>query len=374
MSQRRKTLPRLTVRQILRWADAHFARTGRWPVIASGRVLGAPGETWARINGALRHGFRGLDGGSSLGKLLVERRAVRRNHHVPKLSIPMILGWTRLHYQRTGRFPTLKSGPLIDAPGESWWIIDLALRQGQRGLNGGSSLAKLLAEFLGASNRANRPQLSVKKVLTWADAYFARHKRWPTRNSGPIDGVPGETWRQIERALSRGSRRLPREGSLAKFLAKHRGFRNKMSLPRLSTKQILSWATAHYRRTASWPNSKSGPIVEAPSETWDGVNWSLTKGRRGLTGRSSLHRLVCKHRGILPRDPKPLTERQIVHWAKAYYQRTGKWPSTSSGPIAEAPSRTWSAINQALRNGYSGLTGGSSLSKLLAHRRPPIRR
>jgi hypothetical protein len=76
---------------------------------------------------------------------LVEHRSIRRQHHIPQLSIPMILGWARCHFQRTGRFPTLKSGSLIDAPGETWFIVDLALRQGQRGLTGGSSLAKLLA-------------------------------------------------------------------------------------------------------------------------------------------------------------------------------------------------------------------------------------
>jgi hypothetical protein len=31
-------------------------------------------------------------------------------------------------------------------------------------------------------------------------------------------------------------------------------------------------------------------------------------------------------------------------------------------------------MNQALRNGYSGLANGTSLSKLLAGRRPPIPR
>jgi hypothetical protein len=131
-------------------------------------------------------------------------------------------------------------------------------------------------------------------------------------------------------------------------------------------KQILTWATVHYRRTGVWPNSKSGRIAEAPAETWDGINWSLTKGRRGLRATTSLHWLICEHRGTPPRERQPVTKRQILRWADAYYERMGKWPSTLSGPIAETPSRTWSAINQALRNGYSGLAGSSSLSKLLA--------
>lgn len=80
MAGMHQILPRLTIRQILRWADAHFSRTGRWPSITSVSVIGAPSETWARINGALRHGYRGLSGGGSLAKLLVGHRAIRRQH------------------------------------------------------------------------------------------------------------------------------------------------------------------------------------------------------------------------------------------------------------------------------------------------------
>jgi hypothetical protein len=65
-----RTRPRLTVAQILAWADAHQARTGRWPSATSGPVGEAPGETWQAINQALRGGWRGLPAGDSLVRLL----------------------------------------------------------------------------------------------------------------------------------------------------------------------------------------------------------------------------------------------------------------------------------------------------------------
>jgi hypothetical protein len=40
-------------------------------------VLGAPGETWAIVAGALFKGRRGLPGGSSLAKLLAEKRPAK---------------------------------------------------------------------------------------------------------------------------------------------------------------------------------------------------------------------------------------------------------------------------------------------------------
>jgi hypothetical protein len=63
--------PKLTVAEILRWADAHHERTGRWPSTASGPVRDAPGEGWRAVNLSLRNGYRGLPGGDSLARLLV---------------------------------------------------------------------------------------------------------------------------------------------------------------------------------------------------------------------------------------------------------------------------------------------------------------
>jgi hypothetical protein len=63
----------LTVEQVLAWADAHRARTGRWPSAASGPVLDAPGEHWRAIASALRYGYRGLPYRQSLARLLKGR-------------------------------------------------------------------------------------------------------------------------------------------------------------------------------------------------------------------------------------------------------------------------------------------------------------
>ncbi len=69
---------RLTVDQILAWADLHFARTGRWPSAGTGPVAGAPGEKWVNIDQALRVGSRGLPGHDTLVRLLNRRRRGRR--------------------------------------------------------------------------------------------------------------------------------------------------------------------------------------------------------------------------------------------------------------------------------------------------------
>ena len=137
----RKGRPPLTVARILAWADAHHMQTGRWPTVESGPVLHMPGETWMAVNQALQRGHRGLPGNSSLARLLAKERGAR-----PPLTIRQILAWADNHHTRTGRRPSAGAGPVPGVPHENWKAIDACLRVGLRGLPGGSSLAKLLAQ------------------------------------------------------------------------------------------------------------------------------------------------------------------------------------------------------------------------------------
>src|SRR5262249_53757270 len=153
--------------------------------------------------------------------------------------------------------------------------------------------------------------------------------------------------------------------TLPEVLAVERGVRNQVSLPRLSRKQILAWAVAHHRRTGKWPTADSGPIPECPRETWCSVDEALRRGRRGLRGQSSLARLldaqgIQRNRLALPR----LSQKKILAWADAHYQRSGSWPNVHSGPVQDAPGERWSAIDASLRQGHRGLRGGSSLFRL----------
>src|SRR5687767_5923133 len=93
--------PRLTIEQILVWADAHHERTGQWPNQKSGFVLGTLGEEkWGRIDQALMYGQRGLPAGLSLAKLFEERRGVRNPQNLPPLTDEQILAWADAYHQR----------------------------------------------------------------------------------------------------------------------------------------------------------------------------------------------------------------------------------------------------------------------------------
>ncbi|MDB5310849.1 MAG: hypothetical protein JWO38_5051 [Gemmataceae bacterium] len=359
-------VPRLEHWEILIWADNHFDRTGRWPTAGSGPIPEAPGERWSAVDTALRAGTRGLPGSDSLARLLTRRRGTRTPGGRPPLTAEQILAWADAHHRRTGDWPTAGSGPIPEAPGEGWYAVSRALTAGHRGLPGGSSLPQFLEAERGVRNPAAVPPLTAEQILGWADAHHARTGKWPTAGSGRVSGVPGETWSAVAAALETGVRGLPRGGSLAKFLAEHRGVRNHMALPPITVEQILTWADAHHARTGEWPTGKGGPIPDAPGETWKAVEAALAAGLRGLPGGETLARLLARHRGKRNRKAlPPLAAEQIREWIMAHFRRTGGWPSRKGGPIPDAPGETWIAVDQALYRGQRGMPGGSSLPKVI---------
>lgn len=361
LAERRDVRPTLSVERILGWADAHQASTGKWPTQKSGPVRAAYRETWQSLDDALRDGERGLPGGTTLARLLAEERGARNMHSWGAVEIDKVLAWADAHHAATGCWPTVNSGPIPDAPGETWSGVESSIYQGWRGQPGGMTLSQLLVKQRGRKPGLSRPELRVAQILEWADAHRAATGRWPTEDSGPVADAPGETWGGISIALQKGGRGLLDGSSLARLLAEHRDARNPKALPRLSLPRILAWADFHHAAHGRWPSCISGPVEAAPGETWSGIHMALAMGHRGLTRGSSLARLLAAHRPVKRPD---LTLDRIRIWAEAHRQTTGFWPAATSGPVADAPDEEWPAIESALRQGRRGLPGGSSLRQL----------
>jgi hypothetical protein len=283
----------LTAEQILAWADEHHRRTGRWPHSESGPIPGSDGDTWCAVYVALAQGIRGLPGNDTLARFLARHRGAAYLTEPSTLAVGQVLHWADRHRRRTGRWPTPNSGPVAGQGTLTWKAIDDDLIRGSRGLPGGTSLARLLAEQCGAQKLTGLPPLTVERILEWADRHHAQTGTWPRQDSGPVNGSGGETWRDVDRRLRRGGRGLPGGSSLPRLLAEARGVRNMSDVPPLREAQILAWARAHRRHTGRWPSAASGPVAGAPGETWNAVNAALAFGKRGLPGGSSLARLLA---------------------------------------------------------------------------------
>jgi hypothetical protein len=363
-------LPRLSVDQILDWADAYFAAHGRWPGFSSGRVEAAHDETWSGIDRALWTGKRGLPGGTTLVRLLIEHGRRRRSGRTASLTEEQILAWADAHRAATGRWPNAKSGAVAGTRGETWARINDALRRSSRGLAGGTTLARLLGEHRGVGNHLNQPGLTEEQILAWADAHHAAHGQWPNTASGPVTAAPGETWSRLDSALYFGHRGLAGGQTLARLLAAHRPVQR----PPLTLETIRAWAEAHHRATGVWPTAREGSVAGVPGEYWTAINKALRLGGRGLPGGSSLAQLLAAMPGRVskPCGPRPkLTVDQVLAWARAHHAATGQWPRPSSGPVAGAPAEDWSNVHLALVHGSRGLPAGEGLAELIRRRLDP---
>ena len=289
-------LPRLTIKQVLAWADDHHRRTGRYPTKTSGAVRGAAGENWKKICQALVGGYRGLRGNTSLPQLLEERCGVRNIQRLPRLTIMQILKWADAHRKRTRRWPLALSGSIPRSGGETWTGIQVALSLGGRGLRSGNTIAKVLDRHRGVRNTGDLPALRIQQILRWADGHHKRTGKWPTKRSGAVPQTRGEKWSAIHSCLQEGLRGLHKGSSLPRLLSKHRGVRNHMDLPKLSTQQILKWVDAYYKREKCWPQHNSGKIPGTNGELWVSINRTLKKGTRGMSGGWSLARFLNRYR------------------------------------------------------------------------------
>jgi len=382
----RKARARLTVESILAWADEHEKRHGQWPTTGSGRVKIAADktieETWRALDRALRRGSRGLAGGSSLSLLLADhgRGAGPR----PPLSIDQILAWADAHHLRTGAWPQVTSGQVVTAPRETWSHINICLRTGARGLPGGMTLGRLLTEYRQVPRQPPKPPLTVEQIVQWIKEHRLRTGEWPRRLSGPVPGQPRETWSRIDQCLLEGRRGLPGRSSIAVLV-------KSLTCGPLTIERILQWADAHYARTGKWPRTYSGRVLGERGENWQQIGRLLRIGGRGLPGGTTLVGLLQKERTPRPasasphrpvREPPtrpiperpsrplreqpsqpPLTIKQILAWMDAHRAATGRWPTTASGRVLDAPSETWIGIATALKRGQRGLPQ-SSLAQL----------
>ena len=236
----------------------------------------------------------------------------------PDLSVDEVLAWADAHFEQSGVWPDWQSGPIDQAPGETWFTVAAVLALGRRGLPGGQSLRDFLDEQRGGTSHTV-PEFSERQILVWVLAWQTRVGRRPRKNSGEIPHSGGLTWSVVNDALKNGRGILAGGSSLAQFL---RSKRAELRGPAVTEKQILFWADAYYKRTGSYPNAGSGPIPEAPGENWRLLDCALEDGKRSLPGGSSLRQLLVAARGpeagCRPRKRRRLTLGEILAWAQAH--------------------------------------------------------
>jgi hypothetical protein len=118
-----------------------------------------------------------------------------------------------------GALPTAARGPVLDEDGnplkETWIAIHTALRRGNRGLPGGSSIPDLIRRH------GLKVNLSEERIFGWMVAHHKMTGAFPTAKSGAVldeaGEATGESWSAMNAALRHGLRGLPGGLSLAQL-------------------------------------------------------------------------------------------------------------------------------------------------------------
>jgi superfamily II DNA or RNA helicase len=128
----------------------------------------------------------------------------------------------------------------------------------------------------------------------------------------------------------------------------------------LTEEIIWGWMQEYHKEHGNWPYR--GPCGRIPGDSWNNINQCLRKGLRGLPYGSSLAKIRREKSGEPDTRNVMLTEELIWQWMEGFRDKQGKFPTLSSFEGTEGG--RWVTINEALKGGYRGLPGGSSLLKL----------
>jgi hypothetical protein len=105
-----------------------------------------------------------------------KRRKPRKRRVAPKpeLTVTQILAWADEFHRSAGRWPTRNFGRIPGSGGETWSAVNAVLESGHRGLPGGSSLARLLAEHRGVREHRAQPTITGSSTCGQALNGFAK--------------------------------------------------------------------------------------------------------------------------------------------------------------------------------------------------------
>ncbi len=222
-----------------------------------------------------------------------------------------------------------------------------------------------------------RTDLTEEVIVGWIERYVADHNgRYPHGGSGKIEYAPKKeplTWCGLSACMTNGYRGLPGGTTVSKFISEHfHNDRNRINLPSLSEEDILNWAEQYKVEFGRYPTMREGQVKYFTQGrlTWCAVNACLDKGLRGLPGGTTLSRLIVNNLvNVNKSSLHRLLEEDILRWAEQYKVEFGRYPHCQSGRVNfDGSYFTWANIDVCLRRGHKGLSGGSSLSKLLKSR------
>jgi hypothetical protein len=360
----------MLIAAIIKYRDANG---GRNPSVMSGDATPHFGSkmTWAAVNQRLEKGWPGFSGGSSLAKFLVEHGFGRGlTVEIVKAAI------VKYRNANGGRNPTVTSGDATPYVGNTvtWRGVNSSLREGCRGLPGGSSLARFLVEH---GFDEDKPDITDAELETACRAFHTEHGTYPKVDSGDCSRYFGwaegtDTWRNVNACIRNGIRGLGSLNERSLYL-----FCQRLGIadvkPKFTDVSLKSACLAYHAEHGTYPKEDSGDCSKHfgwsdGTDTWANVNSSIANGSRGLESLkgSSLY-LFCQDLGIATVKPD-FTPDLVEKACRTYFEEHGKHPRTKREDCSRYFGRpdgteTWLGVDGCIREGNRGLKSlkGSSL-------------
>jgi hypothetical protein len=126
---------------------------------------------------------------------------IRPRAKKPDLRVSDILAWADAYHRHHGRWPFILAGRIPETADKTWAAVNQALVAG---------------------HPADAPQLTLALIRRWVRVHHEATGGWPKYTSGPIPGVPGETWGAVDNSLHKGRRGLNGGLSLAGVVREYR--------------------------------------------------------------------------------------------------------------------------------------------------------
>ena len=166
--------------QVMLWTKLYHEKTEEWPKQVSkdvwqkdeaGQWQIMPGLNWSQIHLWFNQGLRGFPGGYTLSDLR-QKNGLCDPYEFGQVSENKIISWMRQFEEKTGKWPKQsdkevwekdEEGKWRAIPRLNWSALELWLRQGMRGLPGGSTVSQLRKRHFGeAAPRGRRTSTSAE--------------------------------------------------------------------------------------------------------------------------------------------------------------------------------------------------------------------
>jgi superfamily II DNA or RNA helicase len=292
----------LLIALINQFIDAHGRKPSKWDEVVTFAKDDFEGITWNAINATLVRGNQTLPGGSSLADFIETEFGIKNPKSNPTISPDTIYELIQNFITLHGRKPQATDGAIdYTEEGLTWEILDRRLRDGNSGLESGSSLTKFIETHFGIRDQVKIPEIPINLIHFWIQKYLSEHKKKPTAKSGKVEFAQDQykniSWHSVNTAMKSGKCGLKEKISLATFIEKEFSIRNPKAAKPFTEDLASYWIQQFIKKHKRKPTVNDGVIEFAEGHfkdlTWRLLNNHLHKGSRGFSSKSSLRKLVA---------------------------------------------------------------------------------